>query len=39
MKDGQFSTEHIIKILELAERGDQSVSAICRPHGVAETTV
>ena len=38
MKNGQFSTEQIIKILELAERGDQSVSAICRTHGVAETT-
>jgi len=39
MKNGQFSTEQIITILELAERGDQSVSAICRTHGVAETTL
>ncbi len=38
MKSSQFSTEQSIKILEQAERGDQPISAICRAHGIAETT-
>lgn len=38
MKSSQFSTEQIIKILAYAERDDQSISAICRTHGISETT-
>lgn len=38
MKNSQFSTEQIIKILDQAERKEQSISAICRTHGISETT-
>jgi putative transposase len=38
MKASQFSSEQIIRILEQAERGEQTVSAICREHHIAETT-
>ncbi len=34
----QFSAEQIIAILQEAERGEQSVGALCRRHGIAETT-
>jgi putative transposase len=34
----QFSAEQIIAILQEAERGEQSIGAICRQHGIAETT-
>ena len=38
MKISQFSTEQIIKILEQAERGERSISGLCREYGIAETT-
>ena len=34
----QFSAEQIIAILQEAERGEQSIGALCRQHGIAETT-
>ena len=34
----QFSAEQIIATLQEAERGEQSIGAICRQHGIAETT-
>ena len=34
----QFSAEQIIAILQAAERGEQSIGALCRQHGIAETT-
>ena len=38
MKHSQHTTEQIIKILEQAEKGEQTVGAVCREHGVAEAT-
>ncbi len=38
MRISQFSTEQIIKILEQAERAEQSISAICRAYGISEAT-
>lgn len=38
MKTNQHTAEQIIKILEQAERGEQSVGAICREHGIGEAT-
>jgi putative transposase len=38
MKQGQISREQIIGILQQAERGEQTVAAICRAHGITETT-
>ena len=38
MKASQFSSEQIIQILQQAERGEESISTICRAHGIAETT-
>lgn len=34
----QHNAEQIIKILEQAERGEQTISAICREHGIGEAT-
>jgi len=38
MKQNQFSEEQIIRILEQAERGDRTIGAMCREHGITETT-
>jgi putative transposase len=38
MKQGQFSEERIIALLQRAERGEQSVAALCREHGISEVT-
>lgn len=38
MKKNQHTAEQIIKIIEQAEKGDQSVAAVCREHGIAENT-
>lgn len=38
MKTNQHTAEQIVKILEQAERCEQSVGAICREHGIAEAT-
>lgn len=38
MKASQFSDEQIVQILQEAERGDQSIGAICRAHSITETT-
>ena len=38
MKMPTYSAEHILKILEQADKGEQTVSAVCREHGIAEAT-
>lgn len=38
MKQGQVSQEQIIGILQQAEQGEQSISALCRVYGITETT-
>ena len=38
MKANQYTAEQIIKILEQAERGEQTIGTVCREHGVAEAT-
>jgi putative transposase len=38
MKFNQYTAEQIITILEQAEKGEQTVGAICREHGIAEAT-
>ncbi len=38
MKASQFSDEQIVQILQQAERDDQTIGAVCRAHGIAETT-
>jgi len=38
MKQGQFSQEQIVGILQQAERGEQTIQAICREHMITETT-
>jgi putative transposase len=38
MKPTQHTAEQIIRILEQAEKGTQTVAAICREHGIAENT-
>ncbi|GAB4436449.1 MAG: hypothetical protein OHK0015_28290 [Chloroflexi bacterium OHK40] len=38
MKTRHFSAEQIVTILEQAERPEASISAICREHGISETT-
>jgi putative transposase len=38
MKTSQHTPEQIIKILDQAEKGEQTVAAVCREHHIAETT-
>ena len=38
MKANQHTPEQIVKILEQAERGEQSIGVVCREHGIAEAT-
>ncbi len=38
MKPNHHPVEQIIKILEQAEKGEQTVAAVCREHGIAENT-
>ena len=38
MKTTTHTPEQIIKILEQAEKGEQTIVAICREHGIAENT-
>ena len=38
MKESKFSEEQIIAILREAERGEQTIAAVCRAHGIAENT-
>lgn len=38
MKQKQFTEEQIVAILHEAEKGDKSIGAICREHGIAEVT-
>ena len=38
MKQGQFSQEQIVAILQQAEKPDQTIQAICREHGITQTT-
>jgi putative transposase len=38
MRASRFSEEQIIQLLQQAERGEQSVSMLCRAHGITETT-
>lgn len=38
MKQSRFSEEQIIKILRDAERGEQTIAAVSRAHGISENT-
>lgn len=38
MKTNQHTAEQIIKILEQAEKGEQTIAAVCREHSIAENT-
>lgn len=38
MKRNEFSAEQIIRILQEAERGEKTISALCREVGITETT-
>jgi putative transposase len=38
MKMPTYSAEQILKILEQADKGEQTVTAICRDHAIAEAT-
>jgi putative transposase len=38
MKKGQFTEEQIVRILQQAERGEQTMGALCREHGISENT-
>jgi putative transposase len=38
MKTNQHSAEQIVKILDQAERGEQSIGVVCREHGISENT-
>jgi putative transposase len=38
MKQGQFSQEQIIGILHQAEKGETTIQALCKEHGISEVT-
>ncbi len=38
MRASRFSEEQIIQLLQQAERGEESISTLCRAHGITETT-
>ena len=38
MKTTGHTPEQIIKIIEQAEKGEQTIAAVCREHGIAENT-
>jgi putative transposase len=38
MKTNQHTAEQIIRILEQAEKGEQTIAAVCREYGIAENT-
>ena len=38
MKKGQFTDEQIVSLLQEAERGEKSISELCREHNIAEAT-
>ena len=38
MKQGQFSQEQIVRILQQAETGEQTIGALCRQHNISEVT-
>jgi putative transposase len=38
MKSNQHTPEQIIKILDQAATGEQTIAAVCRDHGIAEQT-
>lgn len=38
MTKGQFSQAQIVAILHQVERGEQTIQAICREHGITQTT-
>lgn len=39
MKRGQFSQEQITRLLQAAEIGEQTISQLCRDHGITEPTI
>lgn len=39
MKTNTHTPEQIIKIIEQAAKGEQSIATICREHGIAEHTL
>jgi putative transposase len=38
MKTRQFTDEQIVALLQAAEKGDTSIAALSKPHGITETT-
>ena len=38
MKRNEYSTEQIIRLLQQAERGEQTIGSLCREAGITETT-
>ena len=38
MKASKFSEELIISMLREADKGDQTIAAVCRAHGISENT-
>jgi putative transposase len=38
MRNGQFTNEQIVALLQEAEKGERSITVFCREKGITETT-
>ena len=38
MKKGRFTEEQIVRILEQADKGEQTITDVCREHGISQAT-
>lgn len=38
MKQSRFSDQQVVRILEEADKGEQTITDICREHGISQAT-
>jgi len=38
MKKARFTEEQIVRILEQADKGEQTITDVCREHGISQAT-
>ena len=38
MKKGRFTEEQVVRILSMGDKGDKTITEVCREHGISEPT-